>query len=260
MCHGQLFVREKTPRFRGRKETAKRIVLPQEEAVLGAGCEESIRLVDPPRDQVVHENADEGLIPPEYDRIGAERPRRGIEPRQDSLTGRFFVAGGPVDLTGQKEPAQIPILERRLELSRWVEVVLDGVAGPSHLDGLEPGDGVEELELDAWRANAGGERERAVALLKEAAELEASTPKHAVTPGPTIPALELLGDLLLEQKKPADALVAYRSALTATQTPKSLQLFQKPISLNLPSTLPQRDGPIKAGIFCSPAGKSKNSS
>ena len=73
---------------------------------------------------------------------------------------------------------------------------------------------VLRLELDAWRANADGDRERAVALLREAADLEAATPKHPVTPGPTIPALELLGDLLLEQKKPADALVAYREALT----------------------------------------------
>ncbi|HEX6942376.1 MAG TPA: hypothetical protein VF128_05580 [Gemmatimonadaceae bacterium] len=72
---------------------------------------------------------------------------------------------------------------------------------------------VLRLELDGWRANADGERERSITLLREAVDLEAATPKHAVTPGPTVPALELLGDLLLEQKKPADALVAYRSAL-----------------------------------------------
>ena len=72
---------------------------------------------------------------------------------------------------------------------------------------------VLRLELDAWRANADGDKERSVTLLREAVDLEAATPKHAVTPGPTIPALELLGDLLLEQKKPADALVAYQSAL-----------------------------------------------
>ena len=46
-----------------------------------------------------------------------------------------------------------------------------------------------------------------------AAELETSTPKHAVTPGPTLPAYELLGDLLMEQKQPAEALVAYKRSL-----------------------------------------------
>ncbi len=49
--------------------------------------------------------------------------------------------------------------------------------------------------------------------MRRAAELEASTPKHAVTPGPTLPAEELLGDLLMEQKQPAEALAAYRRSL-----------------------------------------------
>lgn len=69
------------------------------------------------------------------------------------------------------------------------------------------------LELNAWRAHLDGQQESSVALMREASELEASTPKHAVTPGPTLPADELLGDLLLDQKQPADALVAYKRAL-----------------------------------------------
>lgn len=72
---------------------------------------------------------------------------------------------------------------------------------------------VLRLELGAWLAHVQGQKESSVALLREAAELEASTPKHAVTPGPTLPAHELLGDLLLEQKQPAEALAAYKSAL-----------------------------------------------
>ena len=72
---------------------------------------------------------------------------------------------------------------------------------------------VLRLELSAWLAHVEGQRESSVALMKEAAELEASTPKHAVTPGPTLPAHELLGDLLVEQKQPAEALIAYKRAL-----------------------------------------------
>jgi predicted Zn-dependent protease len=49
--------------------------------------------------------------------------------------------------------------------------------------------------------------------MREAAELERTTPKAAVTPGPTIPAEELLGDLLIEQKKYSDALAAYKRSL-----------------------------------------------
>ena len=55
--------------------------------------------------------------------------------------------------------------------------------------------------------------EASVAAMREAAELETTTPKHAVTPGPTLPAWELLGDLLLDQEKPAEAAAAYRRAL-----------------------------------------------
>jgi tetratricopeptide (TPR) repeat protein len=69
------------------------------------------------------------------------------------------------------------------------------------------------LEVEAWLAHAEQDGERSVALMREAAELEASTPKHAVTPAPTLPAYELLGDLLLEQDRPAEALAAYERSL-----------------------------------------------
>ncbi len=72
---------------------------------------------------------------------------------------------------------------------------------------------VLRLELNAWLAHVEGQRESSVALMREAGELEASTPKHAVTPGPTLPAHELLGDLLMEQKQPAEALAAYKRSM-----------------------------------------------
>jgi tetratricopeptide (TPR) repeat protein len=72
---------------------------------------------------------------------------------------------------------------------------------------------VLRLAVAAWLAHAEQNRERSVALMREAAGLEASTPKHAATPGPTLPAQELLGDLLLEQARPADALAAYKQSL-----------------------------------------------
>lgn len=72
---------------------------------------------------------------------------------------------------------------------------------------------VLRLELAAWSAHMEGRDETALALMREAVDLEASTPKHAVTPGPTLPAQELLADLLMEQRKPTDALAAYRRSL-----------------------------------------------
>jgi tetratricopeptide (TPR) repeat protein len=69
------------------------------------------------------------------------------------------------------------------------------------------------LTVGAWLAHLEGREDSSVALMRQAAELEVATPKHAVTPGPTLPAHELLGDLLLAQERPAEALVAYRRSL-----------------------------------------------
>ncbi len=69
------------------------------------------------------------------------------------------------------------------------------------------------LELAAWLAHMDGRQEASIELMQEAAALEVATPKHAVTPAPTIPAHELLGDLLLELGRPAEALAAYQRAL-----------------------------------------------
>ena len=69
------------------------------------------------------------------------------------------------------------------------------------------------LELDAWIAHVEGRQDSGLALMREATDLEASTPKHAVTPGPTLPAQELLGDLLMEQEQTEEALVAYKRSM-----------------------------------------------
>ena len=69
------------------------------------------------------------------------------------------------------------------------------------------------LEVRAWLAQAERDTSASAALMREAAALEVATPKHAVTPGPTIPADELLGDLLLDQGRPAEAAAAYARSL-----------------------------------------------
>lgn len=69
------------------------------------------------------------------------------------------------------------------------------------------------LELSAWIAHVGGDEDSSIARMQQAVALEVSTPKHAVTPAPTLPAYELLGDLHMEQQRPADALAAYRRSL-----------------------------------------------
>jgi tetratricopeptide (TPR) repeat protein len=68
----------------------------------------------------------------------------------------------------------------------------------------------------AWLAQAEGKDNQAERFLRAAAELEDSTDKHPVTPGSLLPAREMLGDLLLEQKLPAQALKEYEAVLQTT--------------------------------------------
>jgi len=74
---------------------------------------------------------------------------------------------------------------------------------------------VESMHLAAqgWTAFAEGRKDEAVARLTKAAEKEELVGKHPVTPGSVLPARELLGDLLLELDRPADALAAYERSL-----------------------------------------------
>jgi tetratricopeptide (TPR) repeat protein len=72
---------------------------------------------------------------------------------------------------------------------------------------------IERLGAQAWLELAEGRRADALARMGEAAAHEDATEKNAVTPGPLAPARELLGDLLMELGRPADALAEYRRTL-----------------------------------------------
>ena len=73
---------------------------------------------------------------------------------------------------------------------------------------------IQELEVGAWAALAEGKKEEALRQMKSAAGLEDGTEKTAVTPGPLAPARELLGEMLLEMKEPAQALEQFEATLT----------------------------------------------
>ncbi len=72
---------------------------------------------------------------------------------------------------------------------------------------------IQELEVAAWAALAEGKKEESLKRARSAAELEDATDKSAVTPGPLAPARELLGEMLLEMKKPAQALTQFEATL-----------------------------------------------
>ena len=73
---------------------------------------------------------------------------------------------------------------------------------------------IQRKGADAWTLQAEGKTAEAIALMTQAADDEDRTEKNAVTPGPIVPARELLGELLLEAGRPKDALAAFERAMT----------------------------------------------
>jgi tetratricopeptide (TPR) repeat protein len=65
----------------------------------------------------------------------------------------------------------------------------------------------------AWMTLAQGKREDALQQMRSAADHEDKTDKHNVTPGVILPARELLGEMLLELKQPAEAMVEFEATL-----------------------------------------------
>ena len=72
------------------------------------------------------------------------------------------------------------------------------------------------LAARAWVAFNAKAPDEAIALMRRAAALEATTDKEAVTPGEVLPAGDLLGDMLLEAARPTEALTAFEAVLAAS--------------------------------------------
>jgi len=72
---------------------------------------------------------------------------------------------------------------------------------------------IQHLSAMAWLEYKEGEKEEALDIMGRAAELEASTEKHPITPGEVLPARELLADMLLDIGRYKEAQAEYEAAL-----------------------------------------------
>ena len=70
-----------------------------------------------------------------------------------------------------------------------------------------------EKEAKAWQLAAAAGAQESARLLRQAADEEDAVEKLPVTPGPIVPAREQLGELLLQQNQPQQALREFRAAL-----------------------------------------------
>jgi tetratricopeptide (TPR) repeat protein len=71
---------------------------------------------------------------------------------------------------------------------------------------------IQRLLVAGAIARAEGRNDDAVQLTRAGADREDATEKHPVTPGPIVPARELLGELLLDLGRPAEALREFETS------------------------------------------------
>ena len=72
---------------------------------------------------------------------------------------------------------------------------------------------IEAQVVTGLAAVADGRSDEGLAALRQAAAREDATEKHVVTPGPIVPAREVLADVLLDKGNAAEALVEFETVL-----------------------------------------------
>ena len=110
--------------------------------------------------------------------------------------------------SGQPEIARTEIAE--------LETIQRKLAGTNNASYWAAQAQTQLLAARAWLEFKRDQPDASVALLRRAVELEASVDKEAVTPGEVLPAGDLLGELLLEAGRPAEALAAFKNVLAAS--------------------------------------------
>jgi len=79
----------------------------------------------------------------------------------------------------------------------------------------------QRLAAHAWIALAQGRDDEALSVMRQSADLQDKSEKAPVTPGYVGPSRELLGEMLLELKRPAEALKEFE--LSAAHDPNRLR-------------------------------------
>ena len=118
----------------------------------------------------------------------------------------YAVAMGAVNTNDYKA------VEQEIEILKKLHLNL--IAQNDKTKGIQ----IKQVEIQiktsqAWLSFRKNDLENGLALMQEAAEIERHTSTHPLSPGDVLPAIELLGDMLLELNKPEEALAAYEENL-----------------------------------------------
>jgi tetratricopeptide (TPR) repeat protein len=97
----------------------------------------------------------------------------------------------------------------REDLQKYVEISTEEQRKASHHGDKAPDKSVRQMEVEAWVAFAEGRTDEAVKTLRSASDREDADGVDSLA----MPAREMLADMLLELKRPSEALAEYKAAL-----------------------------------------------
>jgi tetratricopeptide (TPR) repeat protein len=141
----------------------------------------------------------------EWKEAAAIEPHGGQFPQAEAITyfARAMGAARSGNLaTAEQGVAKLKELRATLEKanqSYWAEQVEIQVLGAS-----------------AWIAQAGGQKDEALKFMRAAADLEDASEKHVAMENRLYPTRELLGDMLMVQQQPVEALKEYETSNEST--------------------------------------------
>ncbi len=167
--------------------------------------------------------------------LGELKSVPGATPDETAWNTAMLQARNAIELHQWEEAAELPVPDVKpdqLEETYWVRAIgaarigdtagattdlenlqksVDAGRAEEQKMGYKPstGETTEQQEAEAWLDYAQGKHEEAVKAMREAAKKEDADGVDSLT----MPAREMLGDMLLEMKKPDDALVEYKAAL-----------------------------------------------
>ena len=109
-------------------------------------------------------------------------------------------------------PAAKKDIEDYLKASQRTKAAMKGTGMGGMMGGSPPsGEPLEQLETEAWLAFTSGKPDEAVTKMSAAVDRTSAPMMMGGVPG--VPTEEMMGDLLMELHRPAEALAAYQNAL-----------------------------------------------
>ena len=135
----------------------------------------------------------------------ALEPRGSQFPQAEAIT--YFARA-----IGSARSGDLAAAEREVDKLKELRAALEKANQSYWAEQVE----IQMLAASAWIAACQGAEGEALKFMRAAADLEDNSAKHIAMENRLYPMRELLGDLLLEQQQPSQALTEYETSLQST--------------------------------------------